>query len=152
MKKTDLKFKIDHQILVKFNKMTIKIGEIESKSQSQSKSLPYSHDENPNQIPHIDILKLVVQDLIGEVKVGRDMNQVKTPLAIAIDLQLSRLWMTDLQKVEIANYSKGLNVRKSCYFYRKKSTLFQTFLERSYQIHILRLNFIQIKWVSTYHY
>lgn len=91
MKKSDIKFKVDHQILVRFHKMTIKIGELDSKSATNIKTVPNTFDGSVNQIPHTDILSLVVEDLIGEVRIGRDMNQLKTPTAIAIDAKMSRL-------------------------------------------------------------
>jgi len=91
MKKSDIKFKVDHQILVKFLKMTIKIGEIDGKSAMNTKAMPNNFDGNINQIPHNDILSLVIEDLVGEIKIGRDMNQLKTPTAISVDAKMSRL-------------------------------------------------------------
>lgn len=86
--------------------MTIKIGEIDGKSAMNTKAMPNNFDGNINQIPHNDILSLVIEDLVGEIKIGRDMNQLKTPTAISVDAKMSRLWMIDLQKSESFDINK----------------------------------------------
>ena len=82
--------KIDQRVLLVFDKMRITIGEVASEEQVKDSDYDHIIDTHRSEIPHMNILEMILEGLEIEYDSGTAMN---------LHLIMTRLYMKDLQKV-----------------------------------------------------
>jgi len=96
--------KIDQRVLLFFDKMRITIGEVATDKQKKDKNYEGIIDTYRSEIPHMNILEMILEGLEIEYDSGTAMN---------LHLIMSRLYMKDLQKVQENQKGLAINTKDS---------------------------------------
>lgn len=83
--------RIDQRVLMSFDKMRITIGEVATEQQVRDPSFQEILDTQRTEIPHINIMEMILEGLEIEYDSGSQTN---------LHLIMTRLYMKDLQKVQ----------------------------------------------------